>query len=76
MPHDSKGKKICEGDVIKAKHWMHGSRQSAVLVHGLLEGSESCNVIGTSVQAPNSPPQSFNAKEVEILLKHDGTAPV
>lgn len=61
--------------MIIANHWLHGNKPAAVLVHGVNEGADSCNVIGISVKAPSSQPQSFNAKDTEVILKKDGARP-
>lgn len=77
MPHDKHGRKIDEGDLVLVdRHWVHGYKPCACIVNGVLEGSETCNVNATSVKAPISAPQSFNAAEVEIILKSDGSKPV
>lgn len=75
MPHDIKGRKIDEGDVVVGKHWIHGGKPVACVVLGVCEGSTTCNVNAQSVKAPMAAPQSMNASEVEILLKHDGSKP-
>lgn len=74
MPHDKHGRKIEEGDVIVARHWVHG-REAACLVMGVCEGAETCNLTVQSVQAPLAAPQTITAKETEILLKRDGSKP-
>jgi hypothetical protein len=75
MPHDSKGRVIEAGDVIIAKHWLHGNKPAACLVIGVTEGTESCNVQASSVHAPLQQAGSFTAKEVEVVVKKDGTIP-
>lgn len=76
MPHDIKGRKIDAGDVVIANHWTHGMKPSPHVVHGVSESQDSCNVHAVPVHHPLTPPQSYNAKEVEIACKADGSSPV
>lgn len=74
MPHDCKGRLIEKGDVLAASSWVHGGKKAALQVIGVSEGSDTCNVFAAHFD-PRIPGSSFNAKETELILKHDGSFP-
>jgi hypothetical protein len=74
MPHDSKGREIHSGDLVKVKAWHKGGKHDIQRVVGISEGQTSCN-IHCAPSEPQVPASSQNASEVEIVLKADGSEP-
>lgn len=72
--HDSKGREIHQGDLVKVKAWHKGGKLDIQRVVGLSHGSTTCNVLCVASDAA-VPASSQNSAEVEIVLKFDGSDP-
>ena len=72
--HDVKGRLIEVGDVVLVKDW-NSPKLTVKKVAHCFPGSDTCN-IGVFDFETRYGQQSYNAKDSEIVLKHDGTLPV